>query len=992
MPFILPNSVNNKAIKSEMQIRRKALVDPDFPSEAIIDEFLVMPTQLPPLDLRWKQPNVVRFVRLMHDSVQWNEAYGLAKILPMLTRWQLFHLGNDDTDDDATDSPSSSSSRTEKLANMRGAVQPECIKKKRTPKGIASYEIVWKDATGYFDGLVTGMQVQNYLAEHKIHDTQTPWSTIEPVDLVERAYPELIEQFLAQIQAKKKPVSRRIASVANMDVAQASLPPRKRRARLPKPAAIQAAPALDAIPAPSSSTNPARANSQTAARTPVLIDRFLQRMQARYVKKSQRKAAFAIGAVPKSPARPAVELRRRSFLSPRIQTSAQPMNLSQFSFVADDSMKWTEEADLSNLIREMMHEPPTTMSFCGRRLRFEAVLDTSDVCFMAIDPEEAENGVAELEVKPVAASTSAVTVSSPEPSTSRMPNKETFSLAAAKHDTSPKTPKALHGRPVSKFDHNTRYDLNTESIRKKRGSEDNPKEEIDPWKPMRLYEHIPFERKAEIRTDVDVNAEPVAPSTLTVADESIDEFDRLVLAGNKNTGAFVELPKPKCSFIGSWTHINSSDAAPSTLSSDDPNSSFPTLQITGDGNAFLCSICSRIDPYNLHQCRVPVLYDGNTALKPPASTPSGEHVQEALVNAAAAPQRATYAWGSVQIGPQRFQLTPGKRFKEFVDYWRHFYDHEHDRVQPWHRLWQPPDMAVHEHLEELWTKRLAAAATSTPHDRRSRHKRRSNGTMASSDGAGASCSATVVDGGSPHSISHFFQVADDADLDWHPDDAVDNGATGKVHDDFEACVDLWHEPDQFKPSDADVVGSLYDAAASDGTQHRSAAAAAAMEERLESVAQMRCIYGELKRDNCDFEVRLLARGKVNLKGKLMDERPHRVRGRVKGPHAIDGVLMVGAMTPSVLAAERPEVSFRVLPTVSKRPMANSGELQQQVVACAGGSKENEAGQSNVERGPCNGVAASAATVTVLDGNNDSFELNGSYVPVSKKLRNKMDSV
>lgn len=39
---------------------------------------------------------------------------------------------------------------------------------------------------------------------------------------------------------------------------------------------------------------------------------------------------------------------------------------------------------------------------------------------------------------------------------------------------------------------------------------------------------------------------------------------------------------------------------------------------------------------------------------------------------------------------------------------------------------------------------------------------------------------------------------------------------------FRGGVALWHEPDQFKPSDADVVGSLYDVAASDGMQQRSA--------------------------------------------------------------------------------------------------------------------------------------------------------------------------
>lgn len=52
------------AIKSELSIRAKALSNSEFPSQAIIDEFLIRPVNLPKLDLKWKQPNVIKFLVL----------------------------------------------------------------------------------------------------------------------------------------------------------------------------------------------------------------------------------------------------------------------------------------------------------------------------------------------------------------------------------------------------------------------------------------------------------------------------------------------------------------------------------------------------------------------------------------------------------------------------------------------------------------------------------------------------------------------------------------------------------------------------------------------------------------------------------------------------------------------------------------------------------------------------------------------------------------
>lgn len=122
----------------------------------------------------------------MSKLLQWEEVYCLQKFLPLLTRWQVIN--------------SSSSNPT----TSKGNVYPDYIKKKRTPKGIASYEIVWKDKDNCFSGLIPDSQLNNCLIENP-DSLEMLWSTIEPANLVEIAYPDLVEIFL-ESKKKKKPV------------------------------------------------------------------------------------------------------------------------------------------------------------------------------------------------------------------------------------------------------------------------------------------------------------------------------------------------------------------------------------------------------------------------------------------------------------------------------------------------------------------------------------------------------------------------------------------------------------------------------------------------------------------------------------------------------------------------------------------------------------------------------------------------------------------
>uniref|UniRef100_A0A182S8Y5 Flap endonuclease GEN n=1 Tax=Anopheles maculatus TaxID=74869 RepID=A0A182S8Y5_9DIPT len=165
-------------IKTELDIKRRALKDPDFPHEPIIDEFLTRPCALPALDLSWRQPNLVKFIKSMSTYLQWNELYCFQKLLPLFTRWQVYVKKHPSV----------------KRANVY--LEPDHIKKKRSPKGIASYEIVWKDSQNMFSGLIPQEQIDCYLAEAG-NTLESLWSTIEPHDLVQEAYPELVDAFLA---------------------------------------------------------------------------------------------------------------------------------------------------------------------------------------------------------------------------------------------------------------------------------------------------------------------------------------------------------------------------------------------------------------------------------------------------------------------------------------------------------------------------------------------------------------------------------------------------------------------------------------------------------------------------------------------------------------------------------------------------------------------------------------------------------------------------
>lgn len=177
------------AIKNELSMRSKATLLPDFPNQQLIDEFLIRKDNVCDLDLKWKRPDIVQFLVIKTNKsitpkliinffflkkfadkyLTWEEDYAFEKFLPILCRWQVLNF------------------------KQKSLLKPQCIKKIRNPKGVASYEIIWTDVTNAFF-------------------KQEQLSTNEPQKLVETAYPDLVESFKqSKIKPKKQPRKRKNA-------------------------------------------------------------------------------------------------------------------------------------------------------------------------------------------------------------------------------------------------------------------------------------------------------------------------------------------------------------------------------------------------------------------------------------------------------------------------------------------------------------------------------------------------------------------------------------------------------------------------------------------------------------------------------------------------------------------------------------------------------------------------------------------------------------
>ncbi|XP_015173897.1 PREDICTED: flap endonuclease GEN isoform X2 [Polistes dominula] len=175
-------------ILNEIQIRKKALLIDDFPDQELLDEFLIRKDPVPSkLDIKWKQPQINKFIDFVDKYLTWEPQYAFEKIFPLVTRWQLRNLPNISSD---------------MHFSVNNLFVPEKIKKVRNIKSVASYEIIWTDVTGIREKL----KIYHDVSDKENNDDEfinNELVTIEPQDAVLKCYPDLVESFEMEKNKKK---------------------------------------------------------------------------------------------------------------------------------------------------------------------------------------------------------------------------------------------------------------------------------------------------------------------------------------------------------------------------------------------------------------------------------------------------------------------------------------------------------------------------------------------------------------------------------------------------------------------------------------------------------------------------------------------------------------------------------------------------------------------------------------------------------------------
>ncbi|KZC08486.1 Flap endonuclease GEN [Dufourea novaeangliae] len=189
-------------ILNEIALRKKALLIEDFPSQELLDEFLIRKDLVPrKVDLQWKKPQISKLIDFMEGHLSWEPQYAFEKVFPLVTRWQLLHLPNISLEDRLL---------------IPDLFEPEAIKNIRNIKSVASYEIMW-----HMDHDVVE-KLKEYMASYtkqndSTHNSVTELTSIEPQYLVLNCYPEIVEAFenVRSVKAKKRPTKKKAENETN---------------------------------------------------------------------------------------------------------------------------------------------------------------------------------------------------------------------------------------------------------------------------------------------------------------------------------------------------------------------------------------------------------------------------------------------------------------------------------------------------------------------------------------------------------------------------------------------------------------------------------------------------------------------------------------------------------------------------------------------------------------------------------------------------------
>ncbi|CAH0600280.1 unnamed protein product [Chrysodeixis includens] len=193
-------------VKRELSLRQRALTcGAPFPEPKVMKEFMHTPLEKIDVDkLKFPTPSLVQFMKLMTNKLDWSERYCVEKFLPLLTKWHL--------QDDVP-------CRT---------IQATLIKKKRNPRGVPSFEVVWADINGQYEGIIPDDQFD------EDEDPLVAWTTTERQDLMRKYYPQVVEAYEESIKKPPKEKKTRTRKKKENDNPDNDTKPKRKYTRKPK--------------------------------------------------------------------------------------------------------------------------------------------------------------------------------------------------------------------------------------------------------------------------------------------------------------------------------------------------------------------------------------------------------------------------------------------------------------------------------------------------------------------------------------------------------------------------------------------------------------------------------------------------------------------------------------------------------------------------------------------------------------------------------------
>lgn len=196
----------------------------------------------------------------------------------------------------------------------------------------------------------------NSILSEQNSSLETLWSTVEPVDLVQKAYPNLVSNYLDTISAKTKKSSK---AAKNKD----DQKPLTKTSRVKKSGNSQDIIISDEENVDSEKLKKPKKRSQHK-------DDGKSKQIDNYFKKVKTLLSIATPIMQQKTQPPK---SKHETQSPKIETCSTPLSLTQLSFDFDNSTDNIH--DLSDIIHGIVSKSPTIRDLCGKNLHYECVAE-----------------------------------------------------------------------------------------------------------------------------------------------------------------------------------------------------------------------------------------------------------------------------------------------------------------------------------------------------------------------------------------------------------------------------------------------------------------------------------------------------------------------------------------------------------------------------------------------------------------------------------------